>query len=836
MPVMRCTGLCFLFLLGCLPPLSAHADRRSDQWRDLQRRGQLAREDGLPALSERQYAQALTLARTPDERMETLLGLSEALLGQSRYPEALENLHRADKEEGSSKNRVRLALLRSRVLENQDLPEAILTLQTALENIPKTEADRPEVLLALGRILFRSGRFEESAKTFESYAASRTDPAEMAALDIEWAEALQRAGQLAGAEARLRKVTRSAEPGVSQFATLRLARYLAESSRLDEARAAIGPLLEADATPPPVRADAWIEMSRLWEMDSHYKEAGEALEKAASQPDLPLKTQHLIALSRGRLALLKGEEDQGRQWIREAIQQAPELPESGEAQLFLARHLAEREQWDPALEEYQRYLESYTDSDRLLDALLGRAACLYRLNRFSEAATQYERLSERPDTVQAIRIAALRGAAQSWIADGQTETARSFFRKVIDESPGSQASIEAEFQIAESFRMTGRGKESEQGFLNFLDQHPEHELAEQASLHLALLAETTGDWNKAFAIYTDMMVRYPNGHFSDRVAFSRGLIRYRLGSFEDALKIFEAVMRDHPQSRFSEQAMFMQGWCHNLSGRGDRALEICRQFLEQYPESPWISDVKFWIGETLYNRGEFPSAEAEFSSLGERRPLGPLTDRALYWAGRAALQAKEPLRAIGYFSLLVRDIPASPLLAEARFAQGDALRELGQFSPAILVYEMILVQDEESYLANRARIRLGDCHYTLAAEDPSRYEYALLQYHRVRAREISGSELAREADYKIGRCLEGMGRTDEAFEAYMTVLHDYSSSSISSEWVPRSGFSAAALKEKKGAWKEASKVYERLITRGGDAAADAQKRLNLIRLEQWKSL
>ncbi|MDZ4199587.1 MAG: tetratricopeptide repeat protein, partial [Kiritimatiellia bacterium] len=331
-----------------------------------------------------------------------------------------------------------------------------------------------------------------------------------------------------------------------------------------------------------------------------------------------------------------------------------------------------------------------------------------------------------------------------------------------------------------------------------------------------------------------------------RSLYSRGLIRYRLGDFEAALRDFEETEKAYAESSvleqtgYAEQALFMQGWCHALAGQTDRALELCDSFTRRFPNSRWAPDVRFWIGETLFNRGDFESAERTFAELGRSQPPTALSDRALFWAGRSAVRANNPAQAVLAFNDLARDFPNSPMLPEARFEQGDALRALGQFSAAILVFEDIVLHFPNSYLANPARLRIGDLHYSLAAEDGSRYPQAILAYRSLRDSVNVPADLLWEAEFKAGRCYERMDRAEDAFEAYMQVVYEQVQAVQDGRpgndlWFSRAAFHAAALKEKAGEWREAAGIYRRIIETGSSAADDAQNRLNRLRLEPWRN-
>jgi len=285
------------------------------------------------------------------------------------------------------------------------------------------------------------------------------------------------------------------------------------------------------------------------------------------------------------------------------------------------------------------------------------------------------------------------------------------------------------------------------------------------------------------------------------------------------------------------QADLLQGWALYLLGREAEAERHMREYPARRPDSAWAPDALFWLGEHAYNRADYETAQTNFLQLAAGFPAHRLADRALFWAGRAALADRRYTRALEIFGQLARQYPQSPHGAEARFAQGDAMSELGEFAGAILAFDEVARDQPDSYLADLAWGRKGDCHFTLADEDPARFEQALGCYQRVLASPKAGPELTLQAEYKIGRCLERMNRPREAFERYMNVVYAYlENRGVGAVWFTRAALAAAALKEREGAWAEAVRVYRRLEEAGGPAAADAREKIQRIRREQWMGM
>jgi TolA-binding protein len=360
--------------------------------------------------------------------------------------------------------------------------------------------------------------------------------------------------------------------------------------------------------------------------------------------------------------------------------------------------------------------------------------------------------------------------------------------------------------------------------------------AQRALLRVASLKEEAGAWDEAVDVYDELLLRYSGGEREVDALRARALTLYRLGLFKESLQDFERIVKDFPDTPAAEQAFFMRAWCALLLGDARRAVQINQQFLNTRTNSVWTPDVMFWLGEYHYNNGAAREAETIFDQLARRFPGHSLSDAALYWAGRSAAEQNEYRRAMTYYNDLTRLYTNSARIADARFAQGDALSELGEFSGAILAYDDILRRYPGSYLADRALGRKGDCQFTLGPDRPERYQEALASYHALLNSPTATTELKLQAEFKIGRCHEKLGRRAEAFEYYMKVVYSWlaereAGRSHDPIWFTRAAFSAAALKETDRQWDEALRIYQRVADAAVAASPDAEKQIRKLRAE-----
>jgi TolA-binding protein len=536
--------------------------------------------------------------------------------------------------------------------------------------------------------------------------------------------------------------------------------------------------------------------------------------------------------------LRQGKLAAGEAKLRPVIAQLTDDSISGVLQLELAGTCHAMNQPQKAAEEYQYYLETFTDPTGRLQAFRGRGLALWALQRYAEASVMFDKAAGLVSD-PAGRESLLVKSADALFANSPFKIAGAAYERILAEFPAGVLTTQVLFQYGESLARQSQWGPAEERFRELIRRYSDSPLAERALLRIAELKEEQGPsfMRAALAAYSDVMAIYPSGALFAEALHRHGLVAYQVGEIDTALKDFTRVVTDFPTNRVAPQAYFMRGWALYMRGQEAESLKVCKAFVVSYPDSEWTPGVIFWIGEYAYNHGHYAEAETQFIKLAEKAPKDALAEKALLWAGRSAMKQKEYLRAVDIFSRMARAYPGSEHMAEARFLQGDSLSELGEFSRAILVFDDLIAKFPNSTLVSAAWGRRGDCQFTLGAADPQRYDEAVSSYRSVARSPGTTFDLELQAEYKIGRCYDKLGRRTEAIEQYYTrvVIRYLAGKGSVSEaiWFTKAAFSAADILELEKNWKRAVKVLERVVDARVPASGDARKRIEQIRSEHW---
>jgi tol-pal system protein YbgF len=799
--------------------------------------GRAAYEDGLYRLARHRLEELV--AGAPDRRRqaEGAVWLARVLLAEQK-PEAAQTLLE------TYGSRVRAAALAADFalvdaqarFDRRQMAEA----ETELEGFKEKFADQesaPGALHLLARVHAAQGEWDAAREVCGLIESRHPGNPEAPAAWLDLASAMADAGQTEAARDVLKQVeTTYAGQAWSERATLEIVELQLSQGEREPALQRLQALAGNKNLRPETRAYGFQIAAQALGAESNYPAALGLIDRgiaAATDPEQRLDNQVVKA----HLLLQSGRVDEGAELMRSVAAQMPDETRAAQLQLGLANWLAQLGEWNEAAAEYQAWLDAFDGVAGTAAALAGRGWALWSAGRTEEAAPLFERAAGA-ETDPARRLTLLLKMADAQFASRQFSKAKETYAGVLAAAPaGEDLAGRAQLQLAETELALGETEAGEIRLLDLSRAKQESEFSRTATLRLGSLYEERGALETAMEQYGRLIETCTEPETCAKALLARGLIRYRMGAFQTALDDFLRIQDSLALTKPAAQAMFMRGWCLYLLGKDAEALQVCKQFLADHADSEFAPDVLFWLGEQAFNHGDYEMAEQRFASVASDHPASPRAADALYWAGRAATARRAYLAANEHYNALMASYPDSPKIAETLLAQGDVLSELGQFPAAILAFNEVIVKFPRQPEAMIAWGRKGDCQYTLGQESSGRYEEALLSYRTLLDFAGAPVDLRLQAGYKIGRCLEKMGRAAAALDRYMEVVYSFLQETQppaeAAVWFTRAAFGAAALQESAGDWKEAVGIYRRVADSGVAAAPEARDRLERIRQEHW---
>jgi tetratricopeptide (TPR) repeat protein len=689
-------------------------------------------------------------------------------------------------------------------------------------------------------ILLRQTRWPEADRAFAAWEAAPGSAGARGTNVLEWADALMAAGRPGSAEPVLKRLLESGPPPELEWAArLRLARSLAEQGHFKAVELETDRLV-ATGAPDRIRLDAWLLRAEMETALTNGPAACEAASNAVALARGPAE-QRRAQTALGRLLLKQGAVKEGAERLQSIIAADPGDPQAPVLQLVLARAFLDSGQPAEAELNYRYYLESFTNAEGVVEALDGRSWALVALARYAEAAAGFEKaagLAAQP----ARRDRLLYKAGDAYFADRHYQLAGERYRAVLESKADPALAREARFQSAETLARLGRAPEA-LAELTAIEREEPAELGERAALRIAELHQDAGALEEARKAYDRFLAVYTSSVKTASALYSRGLASYQTYVFEPALADFDAVLARFPGSPLAENADYMRVCTAFQLYTDGRAEAMARAFLKSRPASVWAPQVKFREAESAFNRGGYEEAETNFLAVAEGWPQDRLAGDALFWAARAASARRQYKRAIEIDTRLAKDFPDHPKVGEALFYQAEALVKLADYAGAIALFDEVIRRQPDSFLAFAARAQRGECQFTLGADDPARLEEAIRTYTELAADAKAPFEVRLQASYKIGRGLQKQGKPDEAFEQYYTKVilvfiearqAGEPVNESSTAWFTSAAFDAAAILEGRGRWRQAVRLYQRVVDSGVAAADDARRQIETIQREHWR--
>ncbi len=482
--------------------------------------------------------------------------------------------------------------------------------------------------------------------------------------------------------------------------------------------------------------------------------------------------------------------------------------------------------YDSAAEEFQTYLDKYSEGDQVAKARYRIAECHFRTENFEKAVRAYRTaLAKHPDAEQAplahynraralqrldrtqdaadsfasaaeagkgkIRREALLGAAEARVALEQYESALKRYNQLLDEFPDSQHVPDTLFSLGWVHARLGRHEQAVPPLERLIAKYPDYGDLPRAQLALSDSLTALGKYAQSAAVLGNIKT---NQALTDEVMLRRAWNQFRAGDKLEAANSFEAYAGKFPDNERAASALFNAGAARLESGRYDDAAKTFQRILDGAPSEKQATDARYWLAVCRFNAGKYEQAISILAPLSgkainlpeeRRETVDSMLAQSLQHAG----QHKEAVKRLRSF---LSTHPQSAHRPTILYSLAAALEASGELNDAVDALERLLEQHPDSELAPDARFALAEYLYrldrpadamphlqALAEADelttPARYRLAWCHYDlqnfedaRTHFADLAGrnSEFKAEAHYMAGRASEQIGAADKAEDWY----------------------------------------------------------------------
>jgi TolA-binding protein len=257
-----------------------------------------------------------------------------------------------------------------------------------------------------------------------------------------------------------------------------------------------------------------------------------------------------------------------------------------------------------------------------------------------------------------------------------------------------------------------------------------------------------------------LMLNNPVNELVNRSLYLLGWCLFSRGEFAEASIYFARLAKTNTE--YAPRASYLQGKSALKLGQEAEAARIFKNLMTVSPTSVYADDALFEYAGIKADSGKLAEASSAYRELVRRYPESPLAEEALYKRGEMYLAKKMYEEAKGAFYDYRKVFPDGELADGALYWGGEASLKLGENFGAVLYWEKLIEAYRESpfraaALKESADVYAGRADYKQALDLLKR----LIEEYPVEARATQAEQRAEELKY----LLQGLTDREAALSA-----------------------------------------------------------------------
>jgi len=268
-----------------------------------------------------------------------------------------------------------------------------------------------------------------------------------------------------------------------------------------------------------------------------------------------------------------------------------------------AYNLYQEPAYKMAREYFEKFIQTYPESDKADDARLFIGHCTFHLGEYEKAIEEYKRLlSDYP--ASDLQIDALRGIADSWAQQGKSEEAIKAYQEVLQKISEPEALSFILYQIGESLYNLGKYDEALVYYDRLLKDYPSAKEVEGTLYSKAWSLYKLKRFEPASQTFTSFVDKFPKNNFAPEAAYMAGECNFLLGKWQDSISGYQRVLNSYGDSReFAAKSTLKIGQAYVELNMLDEARISFDKYMHDYPESKeGLAEAQYGIAEVLYTQ------------------------------------------------------------------------------------------------------------------------------------------------------------------------------------------------------------------------------------------
>jgi tetratricopeptide (TPR) repeat protein len=646
-------------------------------------------------------------------------------------------------------------------------------------------------------------------------------------------------GKIEEAEKELSSFPEDAPAPIKAEARYWTAEVALSRGKSDEAREQFRKILETkEGTSADLIARIWIAIGKIERSRNKPADASNSLEKALDQNSEP---ETYLTAAREYLAAAQASQSlptaalKLRDSVRDREEESEKRGRFAPALLLLGSATLAAGNAEAAAADLDQLIRTYPASPSIPSARLLLAQTLVKQGQESAAKEQLKTLLQIPKLDPTVFYQAQAAQAEILLKEGKAAEASAAWISAYQASTDPKLAEEALYNSALT---ASRGSDAST-FLRleqeFSQRFPDSSRRAALALERGRMLETQGDSTASRSALAEVSKLPGSNPLQAEATLRRASSLLRGGDYTGAIAAFSEFEKAFPNSPILPQALAsgIEARLRSKEMTGAQARVEFTKILNRFPNSTLAPAITFQIAQTHYEERNHGEALTAFREMATKYPKDPLADNALYYAAQSALALGNPAEAIKLLRLIPEN---SPLRLDARLAEIDASRASGDYSGGLQIANSLLASrtpDQRPWVEVTKR-RLA-CEFALGANDRASLERAASTAASLIASPISDSAERNEAGFIRGKCLEQLGREEDALQAYLDVLYGRSGTQPAGVtqpeylWFARAGAEAARIQESRRDFRGALAIYRILEKAGGPNQAAFARKIDDLR-------
>lgn len=443
-----------------------------------------------------------------------------------------------------------------------------------------------------------------------------------------------------------------------------------------------------------------------------------------------------------------------------------------EERMQFANGLHSRKLHELAVAEFAGIIKAHPNGAKNDAAKFRMAESLRLLGRNDEAAVLYQQvIAEFRESEFRLRSAYRR--ARLYMGSGKYEAAKEHLKAVINAKPENDILAASSYYLGESYLNLDLPEKAETTFVFLIENCADSMFREFAFLKL-------GD------IYRDRwhVAVEKKRKDADKIA-------------DAALKAYADAAACKETGRITAEALFQSAEICFARDNYDKSSALYQQLIREFPDDQRSHEASLQAAWAAYNAGFFAEA---LSLAGDGIKFADSDSKAewLYLKANCERQLFMNDKAVETYALLIDSYPQSRFASSSRYERALAYYRDEDYESAITEAKLIRLVPE---------IKIDVYWFLAESFSALKRSPEAIQYYRKIVKDAPGTDLAREATYRLAHHLQRRGDFVEASRFYNAVVSGFPEH----ELVPRALFASGACLASANKHNEAVRDWGRLI-------------------------